>query len=367
MSIDFTKAKQWIAAGYPLQTITTRQQLQEASDLLDNVEQFSAADSTADVDRNAIDELRGDVVYAGERHWTFQWKIIAGAIISVLLLYWWSGSKDDDIVKQQSVVENIKAWQETDTVIPLEKFNTASTNYDIYSEMFNSASKYKAAKLQDIGNRYYGIQKAIDSYLQTANITSDPEKKAKALKSAEDLKAKMPAEQKELSEQYTAFASKSFKEIQSMALEESTKKLNVHKGDGRSIKFWLWFLAICIPLYIFACRPYGYSINRYTTEAATLNLIHRIGLWVSGALVTGAAALQFTTIITKWSNGTTSESDDGTGPAVAAAKFFLLVAAVIVFCFVSCFIMAYATIAGLIRNYDWAAIFAKAKSKTQKA
>lgn len=366
MSSDFTKAKQWIAAGYPLSPITTRQKLQDASELLEDVEQFSASDSTANVDPNAVDELRGDINYAGQRHWTFQWKIIAGAIISVLLLYWWSGSKDDDIAKQQAVVENIKAWQETDTVIPLDRFNQSSSNYDIYSQMYDAASKYKAAKLQNIGNQYYAIPKSIESYLRTAETTSDPEKKAQNLKSAEDLKAKMPAKQKELSEQYAELSAKGFKDIQLMALEESTKKLDVHKGDGRRITFWLWFLAICIPLYIFACRPYGYSINRYTAEAATLNLIHRIGLWVSGALVTGAAALQFTTIITKWSDGTTTKSDDGMGPAIAAAKFFLFAAAVIVFCFVSCFIMAYATIAGLIRNYDWAAIFAKAKAKTQK-
>ena len=64
----------------------------------------------------------------------------------------------------------------------------------------------------------------------------------------------------------------------------------------------------------------------------------------------------FVNIVTKWSDGSTTSEDDGTGPVRLAIKVGLFVAAALVFCAVSCFLMLYATIAGLIRNYDWTSV-----------
>ncbi|MBQ1218878.1 MAG: hypothetical protein IIX76_02805, partial [Bacteroidales bacterium] len=95
-------------------------------------------------------------------------------------------------------------------------------------------------------------------------------------------------------------------------------------------------------------------------EANTMSKIEKIGLWLSGGLFAAGAGIGFVDIVTKWSDGSTSRSDDGTGPVRLAIKLGLFAAAVLVFCAVSCFLMLYATITGLKRNYDWGAVKAKA-------
>ena len=70
--------------------------------------------------------------------------------------------------------------------------------------------------------------------------------------------------------------------------------------------------------------------------------------------------ISFVNVVTKWSDGSTTSRDDGTGPARLAIQFCLFVAAALVFCAVSCFLMLYATITGLIRNYNWKEVKAKA-------
>ena len=72
------------------------------------------------------------------------------------------------------------------------------------------------------------------------------------------------------------------------------------------------------------------------------------------------AGIGFVDVVTKWSDGSVTREDDGTGSARLALKVFLFVAAVLVFCAVSCLLMLYATITGLIRNYDWSEVKKKA-------
>jgi hypothetical protein len=72
-------------------------------------------------------------------------------------------------------------------------------------------------------------------------------------------------------------------------------------------------------------------------------------------------------VVTKWSDGSESREDDGTGPVRLAIKVGLFALAVVVFCCVSCFLMLYATITGLIRNYDWKEVKAKAVSAGKAA
>ncbi len=364
MNYNYTSAKEWINDGCPVQPIRGKKEYNNASKIYED----ATAMSDPAINQSALNELSSALDYAGERHWTFKWQIILGAIVSVALLYWLSGSKEEDIAEQATLVETVKTWQEGDTVIPMTAFkNTNNIVSDLYAVRYESPAKFKAYNLYKIGTGYYNHEEVIKVYERDAQNSSDPEVRERNRKRAEEKKANLPQAQKESKEQYDKLSAMSFAELQEMALGEVETKLSVEASSGRTVKFWLWFLGICIPLYVFACRPYGYTINKYTAEAKTLNAIQRIGLWVSGGLAAGAAALQFTTIITKWSDGTTTKSDDGMGPAIAVAKIALLVAALLVFCFTCSFIMAYATIAGLIRNYDWAKIFASGKSKLASA
>lgn len=362
MNDNREKARAWIDAGCPSILICNKAQLEEARVILDEADRICRENPSANVSREALENLRSDIGYAEDRHWTFQWKIIAGAIISVLLLYWWSGSKQDDIAELQKVVASVDNWQPRDTVLTLEMFKDGKTDQFKWDNRLSNAAQYKGYQLQAAAREYYSVQINLDYYLERTQTAPDQEKRDAAAKKAEELKASQPQEEQAAKDKFDSLNSMKFEEIKAMAVAEVGGNLDRKADSVGTVKFWFWFLLICIPLYIFACRPYGYTLNRYSSEAKTLNAIHRFGMWASGALVGGAAALHYTTIITKWSDGTTTKSDDGMGPVIMATKILLLIGAVLVFCFISCFIMAYATISGLIRNYDWRAIFAKLSS-----
>lgn len=359
---------QWIKEGCPVYSIRSRKELEIVNSIISEAHDALNRGETEGIDTAALNELQSAADYAGDRHWTFQWKIIAGAIISVILLSWWSGSKKEDAAEQQKVVDRIEKWQKTDTVIKIEAFKdrVGSNTVQEYEKRLNRASDYKYYQLLCIGTQYHGVASYIEGEVARHPNIADPEKKESHAKYIEKLKKEQPAREKELKEKYDNLNKMTFKEIHGMALEEVRGTLEDKESSASTARFWFWFLIVCTPLYIFACRPYGYSLNKHAVEAETLNGIHKFAMWASGGLVGAAAALHYTTIITKWSDGRVEKSDDGMGPVIMVTKILLICAAVLVFCFVSCFIMAYATIVGLIRNYDWKAIFAKLNNKKVK-
>lgn len=356
MAINLDMARQWVASGYPMPMITTKNELRDAKWLLDEAIVLNA-DEPGTVDEDMLNRLNYTVVAADERHWTFQWVIIVGAIISVLLINWWSGSKKTDIEEQKAVVESVEKWTPGDTTLAMSSFKNHPDMIS-YTTRLSGPSLYKAYKLQSAARQYYGVQRNIDYYTNRVKTLTEADKVEEAKKTVEKLQKEQPQKEKEAKEEYDRINAMNYEEIKAMALEETGKVLEGHKDSEKTARFWFWFLIICIPLYIFACRPHGYTLNKYNSMENALNVFQRFGLWASGALVAGSAALQFTEIITKWSDGSTTRSDDGTGPLIAALKIILLIAAVAVFCFTSCFIMAIATIAGLIRNYHWSEIIA---------
>lgn len=367
MNNNYDIARAWVADECPRLRIESREDLEAARTIHRAACELMRAEGTSSgVDAGRLNELESDIGYAGDRHWTFQWKIIAGAILSVVLLYWWSGSKEEDVAAQKAKVGMVEAWQKGDTIVAIEAFKGGAELFS-WDNRLQSAPLYKGYKLQLKARDYYGVQYNIDSYLRDAQITSDPEKKERYLKKAEEYKAKQPENEKKYLDEYNEIAAMDFEAIRDMALQETGARLKAEEGSRGTVNFWFWFLVICTPLYIFACRPYGYSLTRHAAEAETLNAIHRFGMWASGGLVGASAALHFTTIITKWSDGTTTKSDDGMGPVIGVLKILLIVAAVIVFCFTCCVIMAYATVTGLIRNYDWKAIFGRLSGKAPAA
>jgi hypothetical protein len=172
---------------------------------------------------------------------------------------------------------------------------------------------------------------------------------------------------KENLEKFETLHEASFKKLQKMALAELDEEVDEAKSAKRFVMFWNIFFILLIPVYIFAARPYGYTISRHRREAANLGKLEKIGLWLSGGLLAAGAGIGFVDVVTKWSDGSETRSDDGTGPARLAIKVGLFALAVVVFCCVSCFLMLYATITGLIRNYDWSEVKGKVASASQAA
>jgi hypothetical protein len=141
---------------------------------------------------------------------------------------------------------------------------------------------------------------------------------------------------------------------------------------GASVNaFFVWagliIMILMVPLYIMASHQYGYIINKYQKEAGVIEKIKKAGFAVAAALFGAGLAMQFfpsITVKTYYSNGstTTHTEEDPTNFLILGLKILLFIAAVAVVCIVSCVLVAYLTVTGLYRNYDWKAIFNKIKA-----
>lgn len=310
-----------------------------------------------------VDELREIIEWSRKRHWKLNWRVVVGVIISVFLLHLMVDSRDGDVQKELNRVQQVENWEE----MPLTRFNIDSlgqTKYFFPKDEYVTIKVWHEQAQREAAWEYYSAKVSIpqnEAELQKSDLSE-------TLKEFYENQLKMNKKRlKENLEKFETLHEASFKKLQKMALEELDEEVDEAKSAKTFVMFWNIFFLLLIPLYIFAARPYGYTISRHRREAANLGKLEKLGLWLSGGLFAAGAGIGFVDIVTKWSDGSESRSDDGTGPARLAIKVGLFALAVIVFCCVSCFLMLYATITGLIRNYDWSEVKGKVASASQAA
>ena len=159
-----------------------------------------------------------------------------------------------------------------------------------------------------------------------------------------------------------------FKDIKKMALDEYGSWVKSAKAEKRAVRAWNIFFIILIPVYIFAERPYGYTMTRTRAESSTLKGISKFTYTLSAMMLGSAASISWIQTVRKYSDGHTERSyDAGTNAPVIIMKACLYIAAFALVCIVSCILMLYMTIQGLRRNYNWAPLLAKAKVAASSA
>ena len=295
-------------------------------------------------------ELRSIVGWSRKRHWKLNWRVVVGVIISVFVLQMCVDGKQADVKKVEGKVEQVQNWQKEGDFTVLDLESLKDTDLKFTGNSYASAKNWHYDRQLSYAQRYYTAISHIvhnEENLKKSDVSKQlREFYESELENAKDNK-------KKYHKLFTKLAKADFDDVQEMALEEVDETLDEAESDATFVKFWNIFFLLLIPVYIFAARPHGYTISRYRREAKNLGRIEKFGLWLSGALLGAGMGVGFVDIVTKWSDGSTSREDDGTGPARLAIKIGLFVAAVLVFCCVSCLLMLYATITGLIRNYDW--------------
>lgn len=325
------------------------------------VNQATQAVKNPDNEINArISELRQIIDWSKSRHWKLNWTVIIGVIVSVFILNMCADDKQGDVNKVNANIERIKNWQEENITIEMEKFKGAKWVY--HKDPYATAKVWKENALRNTAIDYYTALNNIE--YNTAELEKHKGDNLKDFYEGELENSKKKS--KEKLEYYNRLNNADFEEVKEMALAEIDVTLEEKEADAGWIKFWNYFFLLLIPVYIFAARPHGYTISRYRREASTLNTIEKIGLWLSGGLMAAGAGIGFVDIVTKWSDGSVTRSDDGTGVIRLLFKVGFFVAAVLVFCAVSCFLMLYATITGLIRNYNWKSVKNKAVETGKK-
>ena len=313
--------------------------------------------------RERVSDLREIISYSYSKHRTWKWSLIFGSIIAACI-FWYFGNQDkEDAQKYAKDVTLVENWKKADTTITYDKLDASSElSYQLYERRVQSANAYKLMKLHD-------LKRNAESYregMKTAKHSADTAKLDKNIESYKKRMAECEEKMEKYQDEFDEVADMDFDEIQKMALKD-TQGLVDDINDSASTKTGrMIYLIILIPLYIISGYPRGYVISAHRRQHGFMRTLQKIGFAVasfffgSGLLM---SLLPDSIVEYHYTSGRVETRNEGnpTNIAILGIKFGLMIAGVLIFCFVSVLIMTIETISGLKRNFNWAAMLNKGK------
>ena len=313
--------------------------------------------------RERVSDLREIISYSYSKHRTWKWSLIFGSIIAACI-FWYFGNQDkEDAQKYAKDVTLVENWKKADTTITYDKLDASSgLSYQLYERRVQSASAYKLMKLHD-------LKRNAESYregMKTAKHSADTAKLDKNIESYKKRMAECEEKMEKYQDEFDEVADMDFDEIQKMALKD-TQGLVDDINDSASTKTgWMIYLIILIPLYIISGYPRGYVISAHRRQHGFMRTLQKIGFAVasfffgSGLLM---SLLPDSIVEYHYTSGRVETRNEGNpvNIVILGIKFGLMIAGVLIFCFVSVLIMTIETISGLKRNFNWAAMLNKGK------
>ena len=313
--------------------------------------------------RERVSDLREIISYSYSKHRTWKWSLIFGSIIAACI-FWYFGNQDkEDAQKYAKDVTLVENWKKADTTITYDKLDASSElSYQLYERRVQSANAYKLMKLHD-------LKRNAESYregMKTAKHSADTAKLDKNIESYKKRMAECEEKMEKYQDEFDEVADMDFDEIQKMALKD-TQGLVDHINDSASTKTgWMIYLIILIPLYIISGYPRGYVISAHRRQHGFMRTLQKIGFAVasfffgSGLLM---SLLPDSIVEYHYTSGRVETRNEGNpvNIVILGIKFGLMIAGVLIFCFVSVLIMTIETISGLKRNFNWAAMLNKGK------
>lgn len=340
----------------------SKEETDKMKDLVD--EAVRKADDPSDsFFRERVSDLREIISYSYSKHRTWKWSLIFGSIIAACI-FWYFGNQDkEDAQKYAKDVTLVENWKKADTTITYDKLDASSElSYQLYERRVQSANAYKLMKLHD-------LKRNAESYregMKTAKHSADTAKLDKNIESYKKRMAECEEKMEKYQDEFDEVADMDFDEIQKMALKD-TQGLVDDINDSASTKTgWMIYLIILIPLYIISGYPRGYVISAHRRQHGFMRTLQKIGFAVasfffgSGLLM---SLLPDSIVEYHYTSGRV-ETRNEVNPVnivILGIKFGLMVAGVLIFCFVSVLIMTIETISGLKRNFNWAAMLNKGK------
>lgn len=342
----------------------TAAECDEMEQLVNQAEQ-AVADPNDEDFKDAVIELRSIIDWSRKKHWTFKWSLIAGCVLSIFIMMYISEDATRDKQKAQSQYNKVDNWAEADTTIAFDQ--CADIYYSTSSKTLTSHNLYKAQTLSTKKNAILLAEKNVAYYqnsLDTAQTRDAIKEYKKKLKAAEK-------EAEKLHEEYDEINEMSFKKFKKYALEEVGAELSAAKSWARRMWFFYIYVILLIPLYIYCSHQYGYNITRHRAERAALDKLQKWSFAIASFFLGTSFALEFFPTIevtTHYSNGSKTKHTESNPMdiAIMALKVILLIAAAIVFCVVSVFIMTYVTVMAFKRDHDWSKVAAATKTIASK-
>lgn len=340
----------------------SKEETDKMKDLVD--EAVRKADDPSDsFFRERVSDLREIISYSYSKHRTWKWSLIFGSIIAACI-FWYFGNQDkEDAQKYAKDVTLVENWKKADTTITYDKLDASSElSYQLYERRVLSANAYKLMKLHD-------LKRNAESYregMKTAKHSADTAKLDKNIESYKKRMAECEEKMEKYQDEFDEVADMDFDEIQKMALKD-TQGLVDDINDSASTKTgWMIYLIILIPLYIISGYPRGYVISAHRRQHGFMRTLQKIGFAVasfffgSGLLM---SLLPDSIVEYHYTSGRVETRNEGNpvNIVILGIKFGLMIAGVLIFCFVSVLIMTIETISGLKRNFNWAAMLNKGK------
>lgn len=300
---------------------------------------------------DCVSKLREIIIRSRKRHWEFGWRkimYIIGFIIFMLLI---TNLLQFQLSDTENQLYKIEQWVEeplmhSKDIESYAFFSFSNPSVDV-SQRYESVTNYYNSKMNPIVSVYFDAKTKIDR-----NIKFMKEHKTiigDSVRSIENETEKM----ENARDRFKKINDCDFEEIKKMALDE-VKVIHISLQEKiKYLKLWSFFFLLLIPVYIFATRPHGYTIHsRYRGGTKNLGLIEKISLCLScGILVvvgltTGLIDLFERLIESVFVDNMTN---------LRCYYIVMMICCVILFVY-NCFLMLYATITGLIHNYDWSAV-----------
>ena len=340
----------------------SKEETDKMKDLVD--EAVRKADDPSDsFFRERVSDLREIISYSYSKHRTWKWSLIFGSIIAACI-FWYFGNQDkEDAQKYAKDVTLVENWKKADTTITYDKLDASSElSYQLYERRVQSANAYKLMKLHD-------LKRNAESYregMKTAKHSADTAKLDKNIESYKKRMAECEEKMEKYQDEFDEVADMNFDEVQKMALKD-TQGLVDDINDSASTKTgWMIYLIILIPLYIISGYPRGYVISAHRRQHGFMRTLQKIGFAVasfffgSGLLM---SLLPDSIVEYHYTSGRVETRNEGNpvNIVILGIKFGLMIAGVLIFCFVSVLIMTIETISGLKRNFNWAAMLNKGK------
>ena len=155
-----------------------------------------------------------------------------------------------------------------------------------------------------------------------------------------------------------------FAQIHVAAITDMSQRVEAEVSHGNTMRNYMIYLIILIPLYIITGYPHGYSITHHRRRSGCLNVFRKVGFAVASFCFGAGVALSLLPsyeVETTYSDGhkdTHTESSVLNGPLLFI-KFCLMAVGAFLFCFVSSVVMTIETVYGLIENFNWSGWFRK--------
>lgn len=313
--------------------------------------------------RERVSDLREIISYSYSKHRTWKWSLIFGSIIAACI-FWYFGNQDkEDAQKYAKDVTLVENWKKADTTITYDKLDASSElSYQLYERRVQSANAYKLMKLHD-------LKRNAESYregMKTAKHSADTAKLDKNIESYKKRMAECEEKMEKYQDEFDEVADMNFDEIQKMALKDTLGLVDDINDSASTKTGWMIYLIILIPLYIISGYPRGYVISAHRRQHGFMRTLQKIGFAVasfffgSGLLM---SLLPDSIVEYHYTSGRVETRNEGNpvNIVILGIKFGLMVAGVLIFCFVSVLIMTIETISGLKRNFNWAAMLNKGK------